>query len=405
MTTFAYLQKSDDRQVSVPVELTLVSSLRRFLASCLVCLWITPVFAARPPSVKGVQWVEVGYEDIERDLLDQFANDLPRLAELAPQVAVFSVRAKGGLPQGYYRVLRGRIERTLLASPKIVVKDCARCDAGVIESAADGELLYFPVTEDVDYRRKVARDIGTDHLLFVEQNYHPTELRLNVRLINAQSGAVEWTKEYTSMRIAEKLNKASEDKPGGASLATRERAVIGEIAFRATLMAGFGYFPTIDTGQGSELMAYPSLGVSLGERFDNGYKEFGFGLGLAFDMSEGEGAKIGKPAPFFLQMGPHFKYVFNPYNVTSARWIATFEFGAIISQGITTAYLGAGPEIRMVNRFSIGLMPALILNAKVKTPEFKVKDETGREIPIDTGADDGSKFGGLALMFRANMNW
>jgi len=127
-------------------------------------------------------------------------------------------------------------------------------------------------------------------------------------------------------------------------------------------------------------------------------------LFLSFDMTEGKGARVGEPAPFFMQMGPHFKYVFNPYNVTSARWIADFEFGALISQGVTTAYLAAGPEIRMVNRFSIALLPALILNAKAKNPDVKVKDETGREIPIETGKDEGT-IGGLALLIRANITW
>ncbi len=362
--------------------------------------------AAKPPTVEGVDWIEAAYEDVERDLLEQFAKDLPRLEELAPQVTIFSVRANGQVPQDYYRVLRGRIESILLRSAKLVVKDCVRCDAGTIEREANGDVSYYSMADDANFRKTVAKEIGTNQFLLVEENYNQAELRLQVRLIHAENGAVLWTKDYSSIAMAQRLNKAVEDGPvnSSSSYASRERSLIGEIAFRAAFTPGFSYFPTVNTGRGSELMAYPSLGITLGERFDSGYKEFGFGLFLSFDMTEGKGARVGEPAPFFMQMGPHFKYVFNPYNVTSARWIADFEFGALISQGVTTAYLAAGPEIRMVNRFSIALLPALILNAKAKNPDVKVKDETGREIPIETGKDEGT-IGGLALLIRANITW
>lgn len=360
--------------------------------------------AATPPAVPGVDWIETTYEDVERDLLEQFAKDLPRLEELAPKLTLFSVRANGSVPMDYYRVLQGRIEGILLRSAKIVLKDCARCDAGTIERGAEGDVSYFPMSQDVSFRRTVAKEIGTNHFLLVEQNYNQAEMRLQVRLIDAESGAIQWTKDYSSSAMAQRLNKAIEEVPLGSSYASRERALIGEIAFKAAFSPGFSYFPTINTGRGSELMAYPSLGITLGERFDSGFKEFGFGLFLAFDMSEGKGARVGKPAPFFMQMGPHFKYIFNPYNVTSARWIADFEFGALISQGVTTAYLAAGPEVRMINRFSIAVLPAFILNARAKNPDVKVKDDTGRDIPIETGKDEGT-IGGMALLVRANITW
>ena len=361
--------------------------------------------AAPLPTVSGVDWVETSYEDVERDLIEQFSKDVSRLEELSSDLTVFAVRVNGNVPQDYYRVLKGRIEGVLLRSAKIVLKDCARCDAAVVERTSDTDLTYYSLTDDPKFRQSVARELGTDNLLFIEENYSRSELRLQVRLISAQSGALLWTKEYTSSALAQRLNKAVDEMPAaGASHANKETSLLGGIAFRASFTPGFSYFPTINGGRGSEMIAYPTIGVSLGERFDSGYKEFGFGMYLSFDMTEGRGARVGKPAPFFLQMGPHFKYVFNPYNVTSARWIADFEFGALVSQGLTTAYLGAGPEIRMINRFSIGLIPALILRARAKSPDIKVKDEQGREIPIDAGKDEG-EIGGLALLLRANITW
>lgn len=357
-----------------------------------------------PPSSDDSEWLRVPFDKAENEVLELFQRDLPKLEDKAQEVAVFEAKASGRLPQDYRRNFRAKLERTLLTSKQLKIKQCQTCEQARVYRDEKGEVKYESSSSDLSRPAKIASEIGVDHFLYAEMSYTPEDLQMRVRMVDASTGQLRWAKDYSTadvVKTRESLNDADPDELGHRdSLA---RVLIGEIAFTTVLSPGVGLLPTIDSGAGGGMTAYPSFDLFIGEKFDRGRKVFGFLIGGAFTMGETNGGSGGKPLPWALRLAPRFKYVFNPYNMTTARYAIAGEVGGFISTGLATAYVGFGPEMVMINRFSVSLTPLYILPGNVTGTQ--VFNEGANGGFTSAGSSDSGKFGGLGFLMKASINW
>lgn len=360
-----------------------------------------------PPLPEDSEWLRVPFEKAENEVLDLLKRDLSKLEDAAQEVSVYEIKTSGRLPQDYRRDLRAKIERTLLHSKRLKIKQCTACEQARVYRDEKGEVKYESSSTDLSRPAKLASEIGVDHFLYAEMSYTPEDLQLRVRLVEPTSGQIRWTKDYSTadvVKTREGMNDADSDELGHRdSLA---RVLLGEIAFTTVLSPGVGILPTIDNGSGASMTAYPSFDLFIGEKFDRGRKVFGFLLGGTFTigntggMEENNGSK---PLPWALRMAPRFRYVFNPYSMTTARFSIAGEVGGLISTGLATAYVGLGPEIAMINRFSVSLTPLYIFPGTVTgTQVFTQSPDGGFS---EAGAKASGKFGGAGILFKASINW
>ncbi len=355
-----------------------------------------------PPAVQDVEWLKIPYEKAENEVLALFQRDIVRLEESADSVAVFEVKTVGQLPPSYHKIFRAKLERVLLTSKKIKVKDCTGCEEARLIRTEKGEMRYESESTEPGRATKLSSQLGTDHLLYADLTSTSEDVRLRVRMIDGATGSLTWTKEYSTADII-KTREALTDS-GSGDLGTSDslaRVIIGEIAFTTILSPGVSFMPSIDTGSGTSSALLPSFDLFIGEKFDRNRKAFGLQVGAMANL--GSSPNQGKPLPWAMKLGPQFRYYFNPYSMTTARWALHFEIGAMISTGVTTPYVGLGPEMSMINRFSLSVMPIFILNADVSDTQILVQQADGSipsSSPIKTGTFGG--FGGVA---KVNINW
>lgn len=358
-----------------------------------------------PPSSDDVEWLRVPFHQAEDQVLELFQRDLPKLEDKAREVAVFETKVSGSLPSDYRRHFRAKLERTLLTSKQLKIKQCQNCEQARIYRDEKGEVKYESSSSDLSRPAKIASEIGVDHFLYAEINYTPEDLQMRVRMVNASTGELRWAKDYSTadvVKTRENLNDADADELGHRdSLA---RVLIGEVAFTTVLSPGFGILPTIDKGNGTGVTGYPSVDLFLGEKFDRGRKVFGFLIGGTFTVGEADEKSRKEPLPWALRVAPRFKYVFNPYNIVTARYSIAGEIGGFISSGLATAYVGLGPEIAMIKRFSVSLTPIYIFPASIKGTQVFNQSSDGSFASAGT-PDSSGRFGGFGVLMKANLNW
>ncbi len=358
-----------------------------------------------PPVLDGEEWLRVPFDKAENEVLELFNRDVPKLEDIAQDLAIYEVRASGRLPQDYRRNLRAKMERVLLNSKRLKLKPCSTCEEARVYRDEKGDVKYESSSSDLSRPAKVASEVGVGHLIYAEISYTPEDLQMRVRMVEASTGQLRWAQDYSTadvVKTRENISDSNSNQLGhGDSLS---HVMIGEIAFTTVLSPGVGMFPVVDTGTGSGMAAYPSFDLFIGEKFDRGRKVFGFLIGGAFTMGSSEGEKKGgKPLPWALRLAPRFRYVFNPYNMSTARYSVAVEVGGFISAGLTTAYVGLGPEISMINRFSVSLTPVYIFPSTVTGTQ--VFNETNNGMFSSSGSKGDGTFGGLGALVKASINW
>lgn len=354
-----------------------------------------------PPSQPNVEWFRVPFEKAEAELLGLFERDVSRLEEQIDSIAVYSVKANGGLPPQYYRTLRGKLERVLLTSKKLQIKECSSCDEARLVRKQSGELRYESSSTEKTTLREVGNSVGASTLLMASLDYSPEDLKLRVKAVDAATSNLRWSKEYSTADVTkttENINGAGTGQLGHFD--SLSRVLIGEIALTTVLSPGAVLLPTIDNGSGSELISVPSFDLSLGEKFDLGKKSFGFLFGGMINPKKVP--VTGLPLPFVMRGAGVLKYFFNPYNVTTARYSFHVEAGAFFSPGMTTGYVGLGPEVSLIQRFSMSVTPMYILPTSVADAQSIMEMPDGS---MKSGNADLGKFGGFALSMKVNINW
>lgn len=348
--------------------------------------------------------MRVSFDQAENEVLALFQRDLPKIEELSKELTVYEARTSGKLPTDYRRNLRSKLERVLLTSKNLSVKQCMACEEARVYRDEHGDIKYESYSSDRSRPAKVASELGVPHLLYTEMAYTPEDLQLRVRLVDATTGRLLWTREYSTadvIKTREALRDAdSGDISHGDALGN---VLIGEVAFTMVLSPGIGVLPTVDNGGGSGMASYPSVDLFMGEKFDRGRKVFGFLLGGAFNMGGSGSSTGGTPLAWALRVAPRFRYVFNPYNVTTARYSIASELGAFIGTGVTTGYFGIGPEMAMVKRFSMSLTPIYILKGSVAQAANFTQGNDGHF--NSSGDTEAGKFGGLGVLMKASINW
>ncbi len=363
---------------------------------------VTSRVNSAPPYEPGVEWLRVTFEKAENEVVSLFGRDIPKLEQIATDLVLYEVRLTGALPEGYEKSLRNKLERILLTSKTLRLKDCPSCEQSRLIREADGRLRYEEQNSDPVRPYRLASELGAKHLLFIEVSYTPEDFQLRARLVESSRKEVSWAAEYSTSDVVasreQLVNSGSNSLEQSDALS---RVLIGEIAFTTVLAPGVLYMPSINTGSGTSPLFYPSVDLLIGERYDRGRKRFGFIFGAAVNMATGP--IRGKPLPFAIRVAPQFRYMFNPYNISSARYSISGELGTVISAGVVTAYIGVGPELTMMQRFSVSLTPMYILPAQVAGSQVLTQqpDGTFQNAP---GSDIG-KLGGLALMAKGNINW
>jgi len=355
-----------------------------------------------PPAISQVQWMKVPYEKAENEVLVLLQRDLPKIQDLSKELVLYEVRATGELPPDYSNRFRTKLERILLSQPGLHLKDCAHCDQSRLVKQADGQLRFEPSNTDPARRKKIAGDLDVEEVLEAELNYSREDLRLRVRMINANTQEVRWTGEYSAADVVHARRTANDgtlDRLGSGDALSR--LMIGEIAFTTVLSMGTVMMPTANQGYGSSSLLYPTIDIFIGEKYNGGRRRFGFVLGAS--LNAGVEGDAGKPLPFLVRIGAQFRHTFNPLNMSTARWSIAGEAGPVISTGIVTGYVGVGVEMAMMERFSVSLMPMYFLTSKVKGTEILVEGENGTI--NSAGNKDGGTFGGLGLALKANINW
>lgn len=356
-----------------------------------------------PPKMGDVEWLRISFEKAENEVLALFARDLPKIEKVTTELAIYEVRASGQLPPDYTKGFRSKLERILLTSKVLRLKDCPSCDESRLIREEDGQLRYETHNSDPQRPYRIATQIGVGHLLYAELNYTPEDLQLRVRLVDTTLKQIQWTSEYSTADVVKTRERVvtGETEDTLAHGDSLSRVIIGEIAFTTVVAPGVLYLPSINSGAGSSPLFYPAADLFIGEKYDRGRKRFGFLFGAAINM--GKGSSTGKPLPFLIRIAPQFRYTFNPYNVSSARYSVSGELGALFSAGMVTAYVGIGPEITMMERFSVSLTPMYIIPASVagalvlnQRPDGSFENVPGAEI---------GKFGGFAMMVKGNINW
>lgn len=363
-----------------------------------------PTSTSALPPLEGAEWLRVSFDQAENELMDLFQRDLPKVEEIAESLAIYEVRATGRLPQDYRRTVRNKLERVLIGSKKLSVKQCPACEESRVYRDEKGEVKYESFNSDTARPSKLASQIGVGHLIYTEVAYTPEDLQLRVRVVDATNGQLRFAKEYSTADVVKTRESFYETEAGeighGDALG---RVLIGEVAFTTVLSPGLSLLPTIDAGGGSGMSPSPTVDLFLGEKFDRGRKVFGFLVGGTFTMGDTGGETSGAPLSWSLRIAPRFRYVFNPYTVTNPRWSVAAEAGAFISTGLATAYVGLGPEMAMVKRFSVSVTPIYIIPSTVKASENFVEGSNGSF--SNSGSTGGGKLGGPGVLMKASINW
>ncbi|MEK7691281.1 MAG: hypothetical protein AAB425_09690, partial [Bdellovibrionota bacterium] len=328
--------------------------------------------------------------------------DLGRVEGVAHDLTIYEIKASGQLPPTYQRDLRAKLERVLLTSSRIKVHECRGCDEARLLKNENGEILYESTSSDRDRVSKLVASSGATHFISAELGYSTEELSLRVKVTEATSGTLQWTKTYSASEIVAQSD-SNTDTGAGDLHATDglSRALIGEIAFQTVISPGFFLTPSVASGGSSSLVANPSLDIVLGEKYAGGHRAFGFLVGGVIGL--GPSPKTGTNIPWLLRIAPQFKYFFNPENVTTARYGITGEAGGIVSTGLVTGYLGAGPEVSMIRRFSVTLLPMYIFSATVAGAQ-QLEQQTDGSFKQKQTAPMGT-FGGFAMSMKVNINW
>lgn len=361
-----------------------------------------PLKQPEPPAVEGVEWMKVPFEKAENELLRLLKEDLPKLEEKAMVVSVYQVTASGNLPNEYQKNFKTKMERVLLASRKLKIKPCTGCGESRLIKSESGEIRYESQSTDVDRMSKVGSQLGVDHMFMGEVTYTPEDLQMRVRMIRVPSGELEWSKEYSTADVIK--SNESLDEAGRGDLGHQDslsRVMIGEVALTISLSPGLLLLPTVDSGSGSEYTIAPNVDLFIGEHFDRMRKLFGFQIGGMFNLFPI--ADHSTPVPWAVRTGPKFGYCFNPYNVTTARFSVTAEFGGLLSTGYVSGYFGAGPEVSMIRRFSVSVIPIYIIPRSVAGSETLIQQSGGGF--TSSGKDSVGKLGGLGGVVKVNFNW
>jgi hypothetical protein len=355
----------------------------------------------QPPQVKDVEWLKIPYDKAENEVLSLLQRDLPKIAESANDLAIYEVRTSGQLPVDYHRTFRSKLERVILTSKNIKVKQCINCEESRLYKTDSGELRYESFSTDPARPAQIASQIGVGHLVYCELAYSPEDLQLRVRVTKPTTGEILWSKDYSTadvVKTRQALNDSDPDELGHRD--SFSRVMIGEIAFTTVLSPGVSIVPSIDVGNGSQLISMPAVDIFIGERYDRGRKFFGFQIGAGFNMT-GASPQV-KPLPWMMKVGPKIGYVFNPYNTTTARYSITGELGGIISTGLATGYIGIGPEVTMIHRFSVSLTPIYAFKGSVTNSQTLIQQDDNTFTSTEEG---GGKWGGLGILAKACIHW
>ncbi len=361
-----------------------------------------------PPQNKDVEWLKVPYEKVEDELLSILQKDLPKIEHYTTSLLVYEVRINENLPPHYQRNFRQKLERTLLFSNKLQVKQCLNCDEARLTKSGNGQLRFENYSSDTGRAKRISSEAGTDHVIYADLNYTPEDLILNIRLVRASTDHVLWSQQYSMAQVVRDRENLNEQDP--YELGHRDslsHVILGETAFALSTSFGLNSMPGLDIGGGSNRFMMPALDLFIGERFDRGRKLFGFVAGIMFNVGIDEDdlkkKNIGKPIGFAAKLGPKFTYIFNPYNISTMRFALATEAGALLGLGFVTPYIGMGPEFQMIRRFSFSLMPIYIFKTSVLSDEI-LKEINNGEVASE-GSDKAGTFGGLGLLFRLSMTW
>ena len=116
-------------------------------------------------------------------------------------LVVYEVKTSGSLPTGHAKKLRSKLERILLASKKIKLKQCPSCDEARIFRTEDGNLKYESRSSDPDRPLKIAADVGASALLYAELDFSHEDLQLKLQVIKPESVQILWVKDYSIAEI------------------------------------------------------------------------------------------------------------------------------------------------------------------------------------------------------------
>lgn len=376
----------------------------RFSLSWLMSLGVSLCVFTAQAAVEGDQKeLHISFEQAENEVLMQFRQELPRLQAKTKKIAIYEVTATGALPPGFTDSFRNKLERVILNGQSVQIIHCPQCQTSRLVKDSEGKLRYESMSEEVGRVAKIASELGVQDVLYADVSSSAEDLNLKVRLVSASDQQIHWSGEYSTAQMVSQKQKLVQREFGTEEIGTGDslnRMLIGEIAFTMALSPGIMMVPTIDEGRGNERLFYPSVDLFIGEKFDQGHKRFGFLFGGAFSAIEGETA--GKPAPYLIRVAPQFRYTFNPHNTTTARWSVVTEAGGMISSGLATFYASAGPEIMMVRRFSVSVMPMYILPTNVKGGT-RIVQQNGNTT-TNAGNDQG-RFGGMGVLFKGTWTW
>jgi hypothetical protein len=363
---------------------------------------------SEPPAIQDVDWIKVPFDQAENEVLALLKQDLPKIRKKAQRITIIGVRLRGAIPKGESITAREKIERVFLSDTQFEVKDCKACTEAKLIRGEDGQLRYEALSiEDSRVKEKLLA-LGTDGVLEAELAYHPEDLKVLIKIVHPETHELLFSKQYSTADIIKTRQNLDEsaglDTPYDV-LTHRDafsRVIIGEIAFTPVLSAGMSYYPSVDNGKGSALTSMPSVDLFMGEKFDRGRRVFGFQIGAAMNL--GTKPEAGTPLPFIIHVAPKFKWVINPYNVTTAKWAITGELGGIIATGYSSGYLGIGPEMVMIKRFSVSLTPMYILKREAAPEQTLVEGDNGTVINAGTNGSAG-EMGGFAIAAKVNINW
>jgi len=360
----------------------------------------------KPPSDPSIKWIRVSYQKAEDEVLALLQKDLAHIEKVSTKVAVYQIKMNHLIPVHHKITLRSKIERILLSSEKITLKECTECEKAVIQQNSQGQLQYETLASRKD-GATVANDVGAEQLINVSLEYSPEILALNIRISDPQDGEILLTRTYTTQNVIQNDGSNSSFGDGIGRDDSLQEVVIGQIAFAVSLGFGFSFLPTTDLGAGTRLVGYPGIELFLGERFNRSHSLFGFFLkgyaAISSETDRDDDGNVRHQLPFVASFGTRYRYTFNPYTTTRPRWGVRMEGGMMLSAGVTTGYLGVGPEVGLIRRFSVAVMPMYIIKTTVKTLPAIATNLAGQTKNFE-GQSIG-KFGGFGVGLNVNLNW
>ncbi len=382
----------NDAKVPVPAEVLAAPESKALPAESL-----PESLSVAPGATADAGWEKISFKEAETALLASFKKDASALKERVSDLVILDVRVTGeGLPSNYRSQLKGQLERVLVESESIAVKDCPACMVGRFSRNAQGDWVYQNGSQSTD----PAKAVGATHALIAEADYSPENFELRVRIVRADSSSIIWSKAYSTQEEARKAEAAAHgEDPNGNQLGQR---LIGEIAFTVVVSSGITFMPGLSSGGlSADMLPYPQVSLLLGEKFDRGSKAFGLKVNALVGIPTGGAGSL--PPPYYVGAGPAFKWTLNPWERRSPRWSFEFEGGALISSNVATAYAGIGAEMLMMERFSISAVPMFIIPGSVGSPPVMVDNGSGTFQQMSSPAL--GKVGGFALSLLMKFNW